>query len=348
MDPTLRLRGNEVRALDGRRIHPERFSRRRLFEGMLNGQIRLFRCVPVQVETNGVAEFQNAIIHLIRSGFPKSARARVQMGRARMPGRLRVGHLMDRWEGRRAIISVTDLHIRGTRFGRTVDISALSNFNILAGTRSEISVMEMMTVLVGSTGNVTDSHTDDCDGSNHCFVGQKLWLIWDRLEGKAAGLQDVERDPVPERAAFNMRTFLSLPSARWLLINPGETVFLPGNMAHKVLTMAHYIGIGSFYLAFPNAFRSFTRWSLDGTIDINQSALLDKMIRAVTRRILALRESDNSNKERMGWRYLRQAAILWNKRETAERRARMLQNPTFRQFVTAVLKVGRPTGIPAP
>lgn len=126
MDPTLKLRGNDVKALDGRRIHPERFSRRRLFEGMLNGQIRLFRSVPVPVETNGVADLQNALVHLIRSGFPRSARARVQMGRARMPGRLR--HLMDRWEGRRAIISVTDLHNRGTRFGRTVNTSALSNF----------------------------------------------------------------------------------------------------------------------------------------------------------------------------------------------------------------------------
>jgi hypothetical protein len=33
----------------------------------------------------------------------------------------------------------------------------------------------------------TDSHSDDPDGSNHCFVGRKLWLVWDTFLGIGRG-----------------------------------------------------------------------------------------------------------------------------------------------------------------
>lgn len=336
MDSSLKLSATALSALKERRVYPERFSRRRLFEGMLRGEIRLFHSLPVPFDSDRSRTAKSTIVPLIRSGFPRSAKANVQTGPSRTRHNLTVGRLMDRWEGGRAIISVTDLHIRGTRFGRAVNTSALSDFNILANSRSEISDMEMMTVLVGSAGNVTDSHTDDCDGSNHCFVGKKLWLMWDRIEGQMAGLQDVERDPVTERAAFNMRAFLSLTSARWLIIGPGETLFLPGNLAHKVLTIAHYIGVGSFYLAFPNSFRSFTRWALDGTIDINQSVLLEKMIGYVTHKISSMANSDRKTKQCWGWHCLGKALALWNERENPKRRMQMLQNPAFARFVAAV------------
>ena len=338
LDPTLKLPATAFRALGQKRILPIHFSRQRLFEGMLQREVRLFHSVPVRIRTKRSTDTRTAIVQLIRRGFPKSAKARVQTGASRTRRTLSVGRLMDRWEGGRAIISVTDLHIRGTKFGRAVDTSVLSDFNFLASKRGSISIMEMLTVLVGSEGNVTDSHTDDCDGSNHCFIGQKLWLMWDRLEGQAAGFEDEGRDRIVHRAAFDMRTFLSLPSARWLLIGPGETLFLPGNMSHKVLTIAHYIGVGSFYLAFPNSLSCFTRWALDGTVDINQSSLLDKMIKATTRKLAATRHLDNETKKRWGWNYLREAANCWNRLETPGRQKRILQNPNFNRFLQAVAK----------
>jgi len=104
-----------------------------------------------------------------------------------------------------------------------------------------------MTLVISSQGNVTDSHSDDPDGSNHCFVGRKLWLAWDTFEGRAAGLQDCSRDLVRERARFDLATFAALPSACWWTVGAGETLFLPGRLTHRVITLEPYIGIGSFY-----------------------------------------------------------------------------------------------------
>jgi hypothetical protein len=105
----------------------------------------------------------------------------------------------------------------------------------------------MMTLVVSSCGNVTDSHSDDPDGSNHCFVGRKLWLAWETFEGQKAGLRDCSRDLIVERAHFDLGIFASLKTARWWTVGPGETLFLPGRFSHRVITLESYVGIGSFY-----------------------------------------------------------------------------------------------------
>ena len=70
--------------------------------------------------------------------------------------------------------------------------------------------------------------------------------MWDTQEGRKAGLEDVERDIVYGRAAFDLPTFCKLDSARWLTVGPEETLFLPGRFTHRVVTVERYLGFGSF------------------------------------------------------------------------------------------------------
>ena len=113
----------------------------------------------------------------------------------------------------------------------------LSAFNLLTRSSPGARRQEMFSFVISSRGHLTDSHSDAPDSSNFCFTGRKLWLAWDTYEGAGYGLQDVERTPVKGRARFDMRSWLSLRSARWFLVNPGETLFLPASMTHKVITL---------------------------------------------------------------------------------------------------------------
>ena len=136
----------------------------------------------------------------------------------------------------------------------------LSGFNLLPRSSPDARRQEMFSFVISSRGHLTDSHSDAPDSSNFCFAGRKLWLAWDTYEGARYGLQDVERVPVRGRARFDMQSWLSLRSARWLLVNPGETLFLPASMTHKVVTLESFIGVGGFFLALPNCLRLLSHW----------------------------------------------------------------------------------------
>ena len=133
-------------------------------------------------------------------------KVRVRCGPSRTPQSLTVHQLLGRWASDRAKVSVTDFHIRGTGIMKRIDCSHLSSFNLLAGAPDPIGTEEILTMVVSSAGTLSDSHTDDPDGSNHCFAGEKLWLVWDTFQGLAQGLEDVERcDVFGNRAAFSLR-----------------------------------------------------------------------------------------------------------------------------------------------
>jgi hypothetical protein len=259
--------------------------------------------------------------------------AQVQTGRSRRRLNLIIPEVMRRWEGGRAILGVTDLHFRGTDFEEAISFSALSGPDILCSDPELISLIEMMTLVISTKANVTDSHADDCDGSNHCFVGKKLWLAWDRMEGKAKGFQDVDRDYVTEQAAFDMNTFISLPSARWFTVKAGETLFLPGSLAHKVVTLEHYIGVGGFHVTLPGYLRSLKRWVLYDTLDINQKDLLDKINTAILQKIYRVKRGRRSVKKRWGLSYMEKAFNEWSKNEDHKTKELLLKSPTFAAFI---------------
>ena len=164
------------------------------------------------------------------------------------------------WQAGRTRFGVTDLHIRNTVMERVIAPDQLSAFNLLTRSSADARRQEMFSFVISTQGHVTDSHSDAPDSTNFCFAGRKLWLAWDTYEGARHGLQDVERLPAAGRARFDMQNWLSLSSARWMLVNPGETLFLPASLTHKVVTLESYVGVGGFFIALPNCLRLLSHW----------------------------------------------------------------------------------------
>jgi hypothetical protein len=303
IDNTLRIkRGEAGRRLLQKRLRRLSYTRHRLFTRMAMGRASVFTGFPVPVRHRPNQTAWDAAVTAIRTGFPPSARAHLQTGPARTRVTCAVPEVMKRWERGQAVLGVTDLHLRGTRFDRSVNTRPLSSFNLLLECSGEASRLEMMTLVISTFGNITDSHTDDSDGSNHCFVGKKFWLVWDRLEGQRRGLQDASHDLVTDSAEFDLTTFASLESARWFVVSDGDTLFLPGNLAHKVVTLAPYLGLGSFYLSLPSAAATITRWCLDEPRDVTDD-LIDEACDAIVRKMRNLEAARPNERDRWGADY---------------------------------------------
>lgn len=337
IDKTLTVREQNIPDLQRKRVNPIPYSRSLMFSRMARGQISVFKDLPVPVKNDDGRDLWTTLTEGIRTGFPKTRTARIQKGHSRQRVRLRIPEVMRRWNDRRSILSVTDLHFRETKFDDVIDTTTLSDFNILC-TDNEYGpefkqLIEMMTLVISSKGNLTDNHADDCDGTNHCFLGKKLWLAWDRIEGQAAGFEDVDRNPVQHQAAFDLSTFLSMPSARWFTVEPEQTLFLPGSLAHKVVTLEHYIGVGSFHVALPSYMRCLERWILHDTHDIVPSDLLVMINRAVVRRLGALRRASNMVKERWGLSQMKESVEKWHAGRTSPIKEMLLHNPLLTEFV---------------
>jgi len=310
---------------------------------MSAGEPALFSDLALRVDGRPEEPVRDRLLQLYRNGFSRLRRVSVQAGPSQRRERVTVRELLRRWSGGRAVISVTDLHIRGTRVEPAIGIAALSDFNVLLLGSEDMALQEMMTLVISSAGNVTDSHSDDPDGSNHCFAGTKLWLAWDTFEGLHRGLQDNSRQELHDSARFDMRVFLELPSSRWWLVTEGETLFLPGKLTHKVITLEHYLGIGSFYVALPNALQTVMRWYDHGPLwsltNAESRGLIDEIALAAARKADQLRIGSNLERRRWGIAYLR-GALERFEQEPAPVRAALLRNAAFAELCRAAARVG--------
>ena len=333
-DPTLQVPAKYLSALARKRISVQSYTRSKLFSQMAQGQISLFNNFPVRIK-----KVNETLPNIIKMGFPVLERARTQTGPSRTLRKLKVQEVIRRWEGGRAVVGVTDLHFRGTKFEKALDCTALSDFDILCTDAELIYYIEMMTLVIASKGNYTDSHADDCDGSNHCFIGRKLWLAWDRIEGWDKGFGDVDRDCVSERAAFDIRAFLSLPSSCWFVVGPDETLFLPGSLAHKVITLEPYIGIGGFHVALPSYVWGLRRWILYDTLDVHEKGLLPKIHKAIIGKLQELRKGSKSIKEHWGLSHMQQSILKWKRSERVQTRKLLSDNSIFAQFLQVASSV---------
>jgi hypothetical protein len=300
---------------------------------MVRGQVSLFNDFPVYLKDDVGADLQHALLLSIKTGFPISQKARVQTGPSRTIHRLKLPEAMRRWQAGRALVGVTDLHFRGTKFEKAIDYSALNDFDILCSDPEFIEQIEMLSLVISSKGTFTDSHADDCDGSNHCFIGKKLWLAWDRIEGKAKGLQDVDRDEVSKQARFDIKTFVSLVSACWFVVKADETLFLPGHLAHKVITLEPYIGIGGFHVTLPGYLRSLKRWILYDTLDVNQKDLLAKINKAILEKVVEVQKGSRRLQEHWGLGYLQKAVHDWEMNERPSTKSSLMKHPAFATFI---------------
>jgi hypothetical protein len=305
-DNSLATRPNQLRALAAKRVTFEHFSRSRLFREMLSGEPALFSNFPISLRGPSAGSRSDSILEEIRVGFPRAVRARYRVDGS--VGHLSVPDVVDRWQLGRSTFGVTDLHYIGTRFDRRLNTLALNAFNLLP--RGTDGFQSQDSLVISTTGAVTDSHSDDHSGSNHCFTGAKIWLMWDTLEGLEFGLEDVERCDVSSRASFDAKTFLSLRSSRWLIIGPGQTIFVPGHLTHKVITLKAYLGLGSFYVALPNFVDSLIRWSelpplWNDEDRSKESCRLAFLVRRAIRKVRLLENAPSGERQRWGVPYLK-------------------------------------------
>lgn len=342
VDPSLKVRPHMQAALARRQVPVVRYSRDRLFTSMVNGSPVIFNDFRVPLRgkrfRDNKAELADACARL----FPEGERVRVRAGPSHQRSYLLTPDLIRRWNGKRAVVNITDLRVRNTPLTKLIDTAPLSAFNLLPRSRrADIQSLELLTLVISAAKGFSDSHTDDLDGSNHCFFGRKLWLVWDELSGLANGLEDVERCTVYDRAAFDMDVFLSLPSARWFVISEGQTLFLPANYAHKVVTLEHYLGIGSFFVMLPDYLRTLIYWQqLPPTWSITspryqRKCRVETVTDAVTNRVRSLMKAPAGLRRSWGLDHLRRAMSGWNTLACSN----ILGDRTSTRFLAAVRSV---------
>ena len=317
VDPTLRHWSKRRPALARKQLQPTRYSRERLFTSMINGSPVIFSDLPVPLRAKNLEHNAAGLAEACARILPANKRLRVRVGPSHQLAYLTPTELIKRWQSKKAVLNITDLRVRRTPLTKLIDTTALSAFNLLPRSRrADVRSLELMTLVISSARSFSDSHTDDLDGSNHCFVGRKLWLVWDEVSGLPAGLEDVERCSVYDRAAFDLDVFLSLESARWFVISEGQTLFLPANYAHKVVTLDHYFGIGSFFVMLPNFLRTLAYWQqLPPTWSISspryrRKCRVETVTRAASSRVRSLAKRPAAIRHLWGFDHLCSAEFL--------------------------------------
>lgn len=343
IDPTLKVTPRQLSALRRRRLRPVPFSRDLLFGAMARGEPILFSDLPIPVRDEEELGVHNAVLQAMRAGFPRRRTICVRSGPSGTEKYVLLDELLRRWTRNSGKISVTDLHIRKTKIQSHIDCSRLNDFNLLAEATGDIRRQEMLTMVVSSAGTFTDSHSDDPDGSNHCFTGKKLWLVWDTFLGLSRKLDDVERVVVHSpRARFDISAFLSVPGSRWFTVKVGQTLFLPGHLTHKVVTLENYLGVGSFFVMLPSYLRTLSRWTTHTPLwALNAPAgqrlkMVDKITRRVTRKVDLLATASEQERSRWGLEYL--CSTLDERRSSRQQTmSLLLSNPVSARLVDTVL-----------
>ena len=315
IDRTVNVSRQQAGLLERRRLSAVPFSQDRLFDAMAEGEPVVFEDLPVRVRHQHRLGTTAAVLQALHDSFAASDRVRVRCGPSRTTKYLTVDQLLDRWASDRARVSVTDLHIRQSGMLSRIDCSRLSHFNVLAGAPDPVGAEEILTMVVSSAGVFSDSHTDDPDGSNHCFTGRKLWLVWDTFAGLQAGLEDVERCNVyGNQARFSITRFLAVPGSRWFIVGPGQTLFLPGHLTHKVITLERYLGVGSFFVMLPSYLRTLRRWTAQTPLwaltlpPARRLELVDLITSRVAGKVRELGSAPRRTQDRWGLRQIRAQA----------------------------------------
>jgi hypothetical protein len=322
-------------------VEPQLFSRAALFTTLIRDQPIVVSNLRIPVEGSHTNR-QEILLEGIKNKIARAERIKVRAGQAETPVYLSSCDLVARWQRGKAMLCVTDFHFRETRLEHSVDLRPLSEFNLVAHAGGSIADEEMMTLVMGSQGAFTDSHSDDLDVSNHCVTGRKLWLVWDTQEGRKAGLEDVERDIVYGRAAFDLSTFCKLESARWLTVGAEETLFLPGRFTHRVITLERYLGFGSFFVSFPNLLQTATRWVTLPPLWTQQKGndhLVDAILAFGIDRLRKLLTANSATKDAWGLQYLPLGVRRWLRMTSISDRHRVQERPIVRELVRVAKQI---------
>lgn len=338
MDETLYLPANRLKKLAGREITTESWSRTKLFRAIANQRVVLFHDFPLRSSMAAYFSSISESAARIKSLFSRRSITLTKCG----PGQKRrwqnIHRVVDVWERNRATLSANDIFYRDLKLDKTFDCEAIGDFSVLRYAREDIRDLEVATMLLGTSGCMSDSHSDDPDGCNHCIFGKKLWLIWDRQEGARHGLQDCEYDDVYTQSDFDMHSFLKLRSGWWFTVSAGRTVFLPGNYTHKVITLDRYLGISNFYVGLPNALSSLTRWKLDGATMVTAD-LWEEIATLVLKQLKRCSNGDQTSRRRWGFYHLRESLEYWQQHRSRKQQVQLLRRPVFRHIVERIKQV---------
>lgn len=344
-DSTIAIDRKHFSKMLRRHVSPIPYSEEHLFGNMLAEQPYMLTDFPSPLRgpLEGAAKDEaGAAIMQWLGRHSNQDRHRLYVGPTGARRDLTLQKIATKWQADQTRFGVTDLHIRSSMAEKIIDPGPLSAFNLLAHSSPMASEQEMFSFVISSRGQVTDSHSDAPDSSNFCFTGQKLWLAWDTYEGMKHGLQDVDRIPLAGKARFDMETWLSLKSARWFLVNAGETSFLPAHLTHKVVTLERYVGVGGFFIALPNCLRVMSHWvsriPLWSKRDLlgERDGLLGEIAHSVRDKILSLRGGSRNERLRWGYDYLNRSAEHFI-RTCPPAKLRMLQfDPRFRSVADAI------------
>ena len=345
-DITLNPRKLSLDRISRKRISPDSYSRDKLFQNMADGKVSVFDDSPSPLRYTKQRKQKNhaeiVLQSYLQSGLTE--KVRIKTGKSKTEKYFTVDQLVEKWRRGKMIMNVTDFHFRDTEIEMTVNPNRINEFNLYPECPELASELEMMTLVMSSVGGFSDSHSDDSDGSNHCFVGQKLWLAWDTNEGLSNGLQDVDKVDVFGPCEFDMETWLSLKSSCWFTVETGQTLFMPGHLTHKVVTLQPYLGVGSFYLALPNALRTFSRWLLftSNWENIEPAGIRDQVYSEATEQLFRqLRKLENSIKKtqhKWGMDYLSYATNAWKKEFSRSQRNEVLKSDYFCNSEGVLLK----------
>jgi hypothetical protein len=328
-DPDLYINDTIGRKLLKSRIAPAAYNREIMFTQMAKGETSIF--IDFKAPLRSQPKSDNSHISDILNSVSNSGiehKIRTRAGRDYQWRYYTVQELIEKWQRQKARINVTDLHLRDTTIEQTINTRLLSEFNLLPNAPECLSWIEMMTLVISSAGGFSDSHSDDCDGSNYCFTGKKLWLAWETREGINAGLEDLDRQmacgvPTTKKCAFDIETFVTLPSAHWFTVEPGQTLFMPGHFTHKVITLEPYLGVGSFYLAFPNILRTLSRWLVQkpNWEHLESKTLKGQLYTSIkstcTRKLKTLSRAGTKTQEKWGLPFIGDSIEHWESRASA-------------------------------
>lgn len=330
-DQTLRPSGNMLKKLSRFELKPSPYSRRRLFHSMLSQEPVLFGDFPLRYTLQPFFQV-NDLPGALKKLFLNTPKTLTRLGKTKQVRYLPVEKVVDKWQDGRSVFSANDIFFRNAGLHRIFDCSAISDFSIIPDSPPEINFIEVATLLMGTPGCMTDSHSDDPDGCNYCIRGKKLWFVWDRKEGRQYGLEDCEYDDVYTQAGFSLASFVKLRTANWFTVAAGQTLFLPGNLTHKVITLEKYLGISSFYLGLVNALCTLSRWKFNGTVMVTEP-LQEQLTSLLLRQLEETAAGSRTDKHQWGFYHLQEALRVWQRRYSSHQRDNLCSDPGFRMLV---------------
>lgn len=344
-DASIDLSRIDIDRMMARYVPPRAYSRERLFKAMADREPVVLAGHPSPVrpplDVLSLRDAARCIVDRIADSSDEATYTVTMRAEGRRV-QLRPCEIADLFHKRTDVFGISDLYIRNTFMEDLIDPAGLSTFNLLLKASHDARRQEMFSFVISAEGMITDSHSDDPDSSNFCLDGRKLWIFWETYSGLAAGLQDAERLLLTKIPRFDIKVWLSLPSARWCIVGPNDTLFLPANLTHKVITLEHYVGVGSFYVSLPNCLSLIADWIYRGPLwskldkKSRNAMLIGDISLAVQKAILRLRDCSSAVGEALGYDFLNLSAQNLIRCMPRSQMAMLWSDPRFRNIAETV------------